>query len=155
MKSHISLLFLLATVSLLFSCSAPRQGAPSKDLETHETGYGKVSKRNATSSISTVERDKNMEMGNLSLIDMLRRVPGVEIQGGNSILIRGASSLTLSNEPLFVVDGVTVGNGYNSVSSINPNDVDRISVLKGPSAGIYGAQGANGVIVIKTKSGNR
>jgi TonB-dependent SusC/RagA subfamily outer membrane receptor len=63
---------------------------------------------------------------------------------GTSIRIQGASSLLLSTEPLFVVDGITV----NSISDIQPLMVKSIQVLKGSSAAIYGSRGANGVILI-------
>ena len=75
---------------------------------------------------------------------MLRgEVPGVQVNG-TSIRIQGASSLTLSTEPLFVVDGVTV----NSIDHILPQMVKSIQVLKGSSAAIYGSRGANGVLLI-------
>lgn len=139
----------LASALLFISCGASRQTAVADD--THNIGITKVSKRSSSGSINTVERDAVMDNTTTSVIDMLRRVPGVDIGGGNSITIRGVNSMTLSNEPLFVVDGVPVGTGYQSVSAMNANEINRISVLKGPSAGIYGSQGANGVIVIETK----
>ena len=150
--SRLSFMFLLASALLLVSCGTSREKNRSDD-EIHNIGYGKVSKRSSTGSISTVESNRSMDDSSTSVLDMLRRVPGVVVGGGNSITIRGVSSLTSSNEPLFVVDGVAVGTGYRSVSSMNPNDVNRISVLKGPSAGIYGSRGANGVIIIETKRG--
>ena len=143
---------LLTYSLLLISCGTSRK-APRADQEVHNAGYGKVSKRSTSGTINTVERDRTMENSNISVLDMLRRVPGIEIGGGNSITIRGATSLSLSTEPLFVLDGVPVGTGYQSVSAMNPNDIKRISVLKGSSASIYGSQGANGVIVIESKSG--
>jgi len=155
MKPHISRLFamfLFASVLSLISCGTSREGTR-VDNQVHNTGYGKVSKRTSTTSINTVERDQIMDNNNTSVLDMLRRVPGVVIGGGNSITIRGASSLHMSTEPLFVVDGVTVGTGYRAVSAMNPRNIKRISVLKGPAASIYGSRGANGVIVIETKSG--
>ena len=151
---RLLIIFLWVSVFSLLSCGTSREPVRYGDEEIQNTGYSKTSKRNSSESISTVNRDKSMDNSQITILDMLRRVPGVAIGGGNSITIRGASSLTLSNEPLFVVDGVAVGVGYRSVSSMNPNDVKRISVLKGPSAGIYGSRGANGVIVIETKRGN-
>jgi iron complex outermembrane receptor protein len=155
MKPHMSRLFsmfLLASALLLVSCGTSSKGSRG-DQEVHNIGYGKVSKNSSSGSINTVERDKTMENNNISVLDMLRRVPGVEIGGGNSITIRGVTSLSLSSEPLFVLDGVPVGTGYQAVSGMNPNDIKRISVLKGSSASIYGSQGANGVIVIESKTG--
>ncbi|MBN2615909.1 MAG: SusC/RagA family TonB-linked outer membrane protein [Bacteroidales bacterium] len=104
------------------------------------------------------------------------RVSGVTIRnsgnmgGSSNILIRGATSLTGNNQPLFVVDGVPISNGtFNSssqgygypgydygsvVSDIAPSDIESVNVLKGAAAtALYGARGANGVIIITTKSG--
>lgn len=78
------------------------------------------------------------------------RVPGVAVSG-NSINIRGVNSIMLSNEPLYLLDGVPID--ATGVSSINPQDVDRIEILSGPSAAIYGSRGANGVVAIYTKRG--
>jgi TonB-dependent SusC/RagA subfamily outer membrane receptor len=71
-------------------------------------------------------------------------VAGVQVMG-NSIRIQGVGSLTLSTEPLYVVDG----NVVNSISDIQPYNVKSIEILKGSSASIYGSRGANGVILIK------
>src|SRR5690606_21019746 len=88
-----------------------------------------------------------------------------------SVVIRGATSLTTDNQPLFVVDGVPMSNSLNNVaqrgdgnqvdygnatSDINPDDIESINVLKGPSAAaLYGTRAANGVIIITTKSGSK
>jgi len=85
------------------------------------------------------------------------RVAGVRVTrapgGGISIQIRGQSSFSLSNEPLFVVDGVPITPGPNgTLSWLNPHDVASIEVLKDAvSTAMYGVRGSNGVIVIKTK----
>lgn len=112
-------------------------------------GYGSTSKRNLTTSVGEVSEDKLKNARNYATIfDMIRgEVPGVVVSG-NTITIRGLSSLNLSNEPLYVVNGSPVG----SISDISPNDVKSISVLKGSSAAIYGSRGANGVILILLKS---
>ncbi|GAB3961526.1 SusC/RagA family TonB-linked outer membrane protein [Spirosoma harenae] len=105
------------------------------------------------------------------------RVPGVQISStgpsGSSVsmIIRGAKSLNTDNQPLFVVDGVPIANSLNNVSQIgsdnrvdygnaisdiNPEDVENISILKGPSAAaLYGSRAGNGVVLITTKSGSR
>lgn len=91
-----------------------------------------------------------------TIMDMLKDVPGLEVKSssdktGGSILIRGTGSLTNQKPPLFVVDG-SIYNG--SISNINPQDVEGISVLKdAASATAYGAQGSGGVILITTKQG--
>jgi TonB-dependent SusC/RagA subfamily outer membrane receptor len=79
------------------------------------------------------------------------RVPGVMVTG-NSVLIRGPGTLYGSTEPLYLIDGVSVS-GVGSVLAIPVEDIDRIEILKGPSAAIYGSRGANGVIAIYTKRG--
>ena len=104
------------------------------------------------------------------------RVAGVQISGSSNIggssriLLRGVRSISYENQPLFVVDGVPVNNGNftttdqvrgalgydygNAAQDINPDDIETINVLKGSSASaLYGAQGANGVIIITTKKG--
>jgi len=84
-----------------------------------------------------------------SVYDMIRgRFPGVEVSG-KSIKIMGSSSLNVSTEPLYVVDGVIV----NSIEDISPQSVKSIGVLKGPDATVYGNRGSNGVIVITRISG--
>lgn len=93
---------------------------------------------------------------NLSATDMMElldgRIPGVYLarhRGELSVLIRGQSSVNGSNEALIVVDGVQ--NSTRSLLMINPADVQRIEVLKGASAAIYGMRGANGVLVVTTR----
>lgn len=105
------------------------------------------------------------------------RVPGVTISstGGTgssvSMIIRGATSLSNDNQPLFVVDGVPIANTLNNVSqvgndnrvdygnaisSINPDDVESVSILKGPNAAaLYGSRAGHGVVLITTKSGSK
>lgn len=109
-----------------------------------------------------MKNDRNASDGNKSLsikdssvpvyqdiYDMIRgRVPGVEVSG-KSIRIRGANSLNVSTEPLFVVDGVITGD----IEGIAPETVSSIEVLKGPDASVYGTRGSNGVIVIKRRTG--
>ena len=75
------------------------------------------------------------------------KVAGVTVSNSNEIVIRGGSSWEMSNEPLFVVDGVIV----NSIDQISPMDIDRINVLKGVDASIYGSRGSSGVLEITTK----
>lgn len=78
------------------------------------------------------------------------RVPGVMVNG-NNITIRGVNSFYGGTDPLFIVDGIPVDKGL--ALNMNPYDIDRIEILKGPDAAIYGSRGANGVIAIFTKRG--
>lgn len=112
-------------------------------------GYGKASRRSLTTSVGEVNK-KHLENAfhYNSIYNMIKgEVPGVVVNG-ESITIRGMSSINFSNQPLFVVDGVPT----SSISNLSPNDVKSISVLKGASAAIYGSRGANGVIVIQLKT---
>src|SRR5690349_12693173 len=96
------------------------------------------------------------------------KVPGVQIVDNNepggeiNIRIRGGTSVTSSNEPLFVLDGVPlpvgggVKDGRNALNFLNPQDIESVTVLKDASAtAIYGSRGANGVVLITTKSGGQ
>ena len=86
-----------------------------------------------------------------SVLDMISgRIPGVNVSGKN-VNIRGASSFMLSTEPLFLLDNVPVDK--STIQALSPNDVERVEVLKGPSAAIYGVRGANGVIAVFTRRG--
>ncbi len=122
-------------------------------------GYGTQSKRNVTGSVSKVDMSKTENLPNTNVTQALRgSVAGVQVtdngrpgQGGN-ILIRGPRSLSASNNPLIVVDGIIFG---GNLADVNPNDIQSIEVLKDASAAaIYGSRAANGVILITSKKGN-
>lgn len=120
--------------------------------EVIEDGYSQVGTKNYTGSASSVA-DLSI---NTPLDIYLKSIAGISVTGsGNSavVTIHGVSSFVSSNEPLFVVDGVPISGGYSSIySSLNPNDIKRVSVLKdASSSGIYGSRGANGVVVITLK----
>lgn len=94
-----------------------------------------------------VEHDKNTSIYK-NIYELIRgRLPGVSVSSDNSITIRGLNSLHYNAEPLFVVNGLVV----SSIDYISPNEVKKISVLKGADAAIYGLQGSSGVILITTK----
>ena len=134
------------------------------------TGYGTTKKATNTGSIATV---KASEIENLPFSSVDRALQGkvaglqsVASSGqpgaSQAILIRGASSISASNAPLWVVDGVPINAGDasrlqttgNLLSTLNPNDIESISVLKdAASQSIYGSRAANGVIVVTTKKG--
>jgi iron complex outermembrane receptor protein len=126
-------------------------------------GYGSVKKEDATGSVLAVS-DEDFNKGALVSGENLLtgKVAGVQITpsaqpgGGASIRIRGGTSINASNDPLYVVDGVPVGNGGNLAFYVNPNDIQTFTVLKDASAtAIYGSRGANGVIMITTKRGKK
>jgi TonB-linked SusC/RagA family outer membrane protein len=123
-------------------------------------GYGTKQKSQLTGSIASVTAAEIRAVPVISPGQALQgRAPGVDVQstsnapGGNvSIRVRGTRSINAENEPLFVVDGIPISGGLND---INPNIIESMEVLKDASAtAIYGARGANGVILITTKRGN-
>ena len=110
--------------------------------------------------LENVGNTVDVDQAHIPLSSYLKRVPGVSVMGAGDnvrVLIRGASnSANTNNSPLFVVDGVRVGNSYAAASNmIDVNDIGRVKVLKGADASSeYGMQGANGVIVITSKKKN-
>ncbi len=130
-------------------------------------GYGSVRKSDATGSIQAIKPDELNKGNRVSAQDALvGKVAGVNIVtnggapgDGATIRIRSGASLSASNDPLIVIDGVPVDNSTiegakNIIGSINPNDIETFSVLKDASAtAIYGSRASNGVIVITTKKG--
>ena len=119
------------------------------DNETVNTGYGTVKKKDMTTKIGKIDGQNPRFAAYQDIYDMLRgAVPGVDVTG-KSIKIMGSSSLNVSTEPLFVVDGIIV----YSIENISPQIVKSIEVLKGPAASVYGTRGANGVIIITLLSG--
>ncbi|MDP4256309.1 MAG: SusC/RagA family TonB-linked outer membrane protein, partial [Bacteroidota bacterium] len=131
-------------------------------------GYGNVRRRDVTGSISSITGEELMKTQPATFDQALQgKVAGVVVQqvsgqpgGGVSIQIRGVSSISGSNSPLYVIDGVIIppvnnpGSGSNPLNTINPAEIESIDVLKDASAtAIYGSQATNGVIVITTKRG--
>ncbi|CAM4160606.1 TonB-linked outer membrane protein, SusC/RagA family [Pedobacter westerhofensis] len=128
-------------------------------------GYGSTRKSDLTGSVVAVKAEALAQRPATNVEQQLSgKVSGVNVStnsgrpGGNTnIVIRGANSINSSNNPLYVVDGVVLSNGVTDVSPIsylNPNDIESMNVLKDASAtAIYGARGANGVILITTKRG--
>lgn len=129
--------------------------------------YGTKRKGDLTGSVTSVSA-KDFQKGVVNSSEQLLqgKVAGLEITtgggspgGGSRIRIRGGASLNASNDPLLVIDGVPVdGNGVagsaNLLNSINPNDIESISVLKDASAtALYGSRASNGVLIITTKKG--
>ena len=124
-------------------------------------GYGTMKKSDVTGSISTAKGDDLVKNQSFSALDNLRgKVSGVNIfsnssQPGaysNRVVIRGIATINSSSNPLYVVDGVVMEN----FDLVNPNDIESMEVLKDASAAaIYGARGANGVIMVTTKRGKK
>ena len=126
---------------------------------------------NSVASISAANVVKESPISNLQDV-LAARVPGVSVQGGQQagsggkVRIRGHSSLNLANDPIYVIDGIRMTSNTNSselftggsqpvrVNDLNPDEIENIEIVKGPSAAtLYGTNAANGVIVITTKRG--
>ena len=132
-------------------------------------GYGQVKKGDATGSVTAVST-KDFNRGSITnpMELMSGKTAGVQITSnsgapgsGATIRIRGGSSLSASNDPLYVIDGVPVDNDgiagtRNALSTLNPNDIETFTILKDASAtAIYGSRASNGVVIITTKKGSK
>ena len=120
-------------------------------------GYGTARKKDLTGSVTQVNPDKIADQNPNNVQDILRGVAGLQVgydtsaKGGGSLQIRGKNSLGTDSSPLIILDGMIY---YGELSEINPNDIAQMDVLKDASAAaVYGAQAANGVIIITTKKG--
>lgn len=158
--------------------SIPAQAAALSEIVV--TGYGTQRREAISGSVSTIDASAANVGVIVNANQMIQgRVPGVQMTTNNGepgagaqIRVRGGTSLSASNEPLYVVDGVPLqnenvvasgfsGGGINAalprspLNTINPNDIESITVLKDASAtAIYGSRGANGVVLIETKRRN-
>lgn len=135
--------------------------------EKKSLGYGVQEVKGETLVSAKEPNLANTLTGKVAGLQVIRSSDGPA--GSSKILLRGSNSLTGSNQPLIVVDGVPIDNftgapdnGYwnrsldmgNGIADINPDDIETLSVLKGPSAAaLYGSRAGNGVILITTKSG--
>ena len=132
-------------------------------------GYGQVRKSDLTGAVATVPVEEIRKVAVTSLDQALQgRAAGVQITqnsgapgGTTSIRIRGGNSIQGDNEPLYVIDGIPFkndgagsGSSFNVLSTLNPGDIESMTVLKDASStAIYGSRGANGVVIITTKRG--
>jgi TonB-linked SusC/RagA family outer membrane protein len=142
--------------------------------EVVTVGYGTTSRANVTSAIASVDSTTFRNIPVVSIDNAVQgKIPGVQViqnsgepGGGVALRVRGPASLNAGNQPLYVVDGIPVlqdnyeqltstsGQRQNPMSALNPDDVERIDVLKDAAAtAIYGSRGSNGVVMITTKRG--
>lgn len=143
-------LLLLALSVALTGCGSSERAAKTVSAGPDElvnVGYGHMTKAELPYSVSKVEPDKGSYRHYNSIYDMLAGIPGVHVSG-TTVIIRGASSINASSDPLYVVDGTVVGN----ISSLSPEEVQNIEILKDGSSAMYGVRGSGGVIMITTKS---
>lgn len=135
----------------------------SEDMEALEEvvviGYGTMKKSDLTGSLSSVKSEDLTAYAVPNPVQALQgRAPGVQVtsntgspEGNFTIRIRGANSIKGSNDPLYIIDGFPA-----NMSSVNPDDIESLEVLKDASAtAIYGSRGSNGVVLITTKSGRK
>ena len=136
-------------------------------------GYSSIEKKDITGSITSIKAD-NFKNLSISGIDqaLQGQAPGVQVTqssgtpgGGIVVRIRGATSISATNRPLFIIDGIAVETGTlsgrsfggqtdNALALINPNDIESVQILKDASAkAIYGSRASNGVVLITTKRG--
>lgn len=122
-------------------------------------GYGTVKRSDLTGSVASLDASSLTANSQTNAIDAMQgKISGVNITrnaarpgGSYNIVIRGKSSINNSNEPLWVIDGIPTSSNAND---LNPDDIEKIDVLKDASAtAIYGSRGANGVIIVTTKHG--
>jgi TonB-linked SusC/RagA family outer membrane protein len=122
-------------------------------------GYGTVKRSDLTGSVASLDASSLTAASQTNAIDAMQgHIAGVNITrnaarpgGSYNIVIRGKSSINNSNEPLWVIDGIPTN---SDASDLNPDDIEKIDVLKDASAtAIYGSRGANGVIIVTTKHG--
>ena len=140
------ILSLLALTALLAGCGSSNKVYQDDDLV--DVGYGTLSKRHTTTSVSNLKVKKLESQTYTDMYDYLRgRVPGVTVTSDKRIIIRGIGTNSDNFDPLILVDGVQV----SDLSGINPADVSSVDVIKDGSSAIYGMQGANGVVIIKTR----
>lgn len=135
--------------------------------EVVAVGYGTMKRSDITGSVASINSGAIEKSGATTIDQALQgRLAGVQMAtnsgtpgGGSSIQIRGIGSINSTNEPVYVIDGIIISgetgnNTDNALAGINPSDIESMEVLKDASAtAIYGAQGANGVIIITTKQG--
>ncbi len=135
------------------------------------TGYGVQDKRDLSGSVASLKKEQIENVPSLSFDRVLQgKTAGVQVTGASGIpggavnvRIRGDGSINAGSQPLYIVDGVMISGGTNdaqliastnALAALNPNDIESIDVLKDAAASaIYGAQAANGVVIITTKRG--
>jgi TonB-dependent SusC/RagA subfamily outer membrane receptor len=149
----------IAAVAVACQAYQPASSArPERLADSVAVGYGSQARRDVTGAVSSVSGDVAQRNSPTSVTDMLdARFPGVEVRrlanGGMSVRIRGVRTFKGDAEPLYVIDGIPQHpRAAGVINDIDPRYVQSIEVLKDAgSTAVYGARGANGVILITTK----
>ncbi|MDV7698955.1 TonB-dependent receptor [Chryseobacterium soli] len=159
-----SIKWLYVTVFLLPVLGMAQEKNKEKESKIDEVvlvGYSKVSKADLTNAVGSVKAEAMKDMPVNSAAEAIQgRVAGVQVMASEGapgaevdIKIRGGTSITQSNSPLYIVDGIQMD---NALSILSPKEIESIEVLKDASStSIYGARGANGVVLITTKGGRK
>ena len=139
-------IFSLCLVTLLLAgCGASSHGVSSGD--TVNIGYGTQDKDKLSTAVSNVKVKKTEAQTYTDMYEYLRgRVPGLMVTSDKRIIIRGIGTNSDNFDPLILVDDVET----TDLSGLNPADVQSVDVIKDGTSAIYGMQGANGVIIIRT-----
>jgi TonB-dependent SusC/RagA subfamily outer membrane receptor len=126
---------------------------PGEKSKEYAIGYGYVKDAEKLNAVAQLT-NKDMDFSQYTdMYDLIRgRFAGVQVHSNGDIIIRGVNSINLSSAALIVLDGITTDQSV--LSSISPVNVKSINILKDGSSAIYGARGANGVVIIETKKGN-
>ena len=155
MKATNTIVGLMFAASMLSACAG--SGSVRQDPEDRvNIGYGDIHQDNVTGTITSIDSDDIERRRVTELAQLFEGHPGVQVihtPDGFRLQVRGIHSFSSGrNSPLFVLDGTPLQTGpAGIISFINPHDVERIDILKGAAAAIYGTRGANGVVLIKTK----
>ena len=161
-----SIKWLYLTVFLLPVLAMAQEKETKKDKETKLddvvlVGYTKVSKKDVTNAVSSVKGEALRDMPSTNAAEAIQgRLAGVQVSLSEGspgadvdIVIRGGNSITQSNAPLYIVDGIQMD---NALSILSPKEIESIEVLKDASStSIFGSRGANGVVLITTKGGRK
>ena len=163
--------FLVLIAMLSFSCNTTKSGMTDSDGVNQEKILDQFNNEDAGNKIIYTNQDKEeknrdietsvdthkktTEMLYSSLADRLRKIGGLTVMGSGdriNVIVRGISSISLTNEPIYVIDGFNIGRSYSKANNaIDVNRIKSIRVLKGPAqTAAYGEEGNNGVILIKT-----
>lgn len=161
--SNISFSYIGLATQVLKATAVPQTLILKEDEEMLDevvvVGYGTMKKSDLTGAVSSVRAEDFAKEQRQTIQDMLRSsVAGLSIgmetdaKGNTSMMIRGRGTIAAETSPLLVLDGVIYS---GEMTDINPNDIERVDILKdASSAAVYGAQAANGVVLITTKKGN-
>ena len=140
------ILCLVAFAACLVGCGTSRYV---REDDSVDVGYGVQDRDHVTTAVSNVKVKKHEAQTYSNMYDYLRgRVPGVMVTSDNRIIIRGIGTNSDNFDPLILVDGVEM----TDLSTLDPQYVESVDVIKDGSSAIYGMQGANGVIIIKTRN---